>query len=42
VRWFPLAEAERLLTYSNEAELVRQAEALIAQGQAAGRREDDP
>lgn len=42
VRWFPLAEAERLLTYSNEAELVRRAEALIAQGLAAGRREDNP
>ncbi len=31
VRWFPAHEAESVLTYGNEAEMVRQALALLAQ-----------
>jgi 8-oxo-dGTP pyrophosphatase MutT (NUDIX family) len=32
VQWFPAAEALRVLTYANEADVLRQALALIEQG----------
>ncbi|HEY7340594.1 MAG TPA: NUDIX hydrolase [Ktedonobacterales bacterium] len=37
-RWFGLAEAMRRLTYANETEVVRRAEALIGQLLAGGER----
>jgi len=40
VRWFPLDEAERLLTYANEAEILRRAAPLIAV-EANGRMADE-
>jgi hypothetical protein len=29
VRWFPMAAAQKTLTYGNEAEMVRQARTLL-------------